>query len=75
MWKIPYNPADKEGMFSEPTRRVDFDLTALAADRTFRNAIYWARDTRSDWVEWNALLREQATEVAALLDAELARAE
>ena len=71
----PGEPIDREGMFSEPTRRVDFDLAALAADRTFRNAIYWARDTRSDWVEWNALLRKHVMEVAALLEAELAGSE
>lgn len=68
----PGEPADRQGMFSEPVRRVDFDLAALAADRIFRNSIYWARDTRSDWVQWNSLLRSQVLEVTGLLEAELA---
>jgi hypothetical protein len=69
----PGEPVDRAGMFSEPVRRVDFDLAALATDRVFRNSIYWARDTRSDWVEWNTRLRTQALEVSALLEAELAK--
>ena len=69
----PGESVDRGALFAEPSRRVSFDLKVLAADREFRNGIYWARDTRSDWVEWNTLLRNEVLQAMKLLEAELER--
>ncbi len=70
----PGEPIDRQSLFAEPSRRVRFDLETLAADREFRNAIYWARDTRSDWVEWNQRLRADVLAARKLLEEELGKA-
>jgi hypothetical protein len=57
---------------AEPNRRVAYDFDQLSGDLGFRNGIYWARDVRSDWVEWVTQLRTQAEQVRRLLRGELA---
>jgi hypothetical protein len=52
---------------AEPKRHVSFDFDQLAGDMKFRNGIYWARDVRSDWVEWVTELRTQSEQVRRLL--------